>query len=646
MCGIAGIVSLDGRPIKNIHALMVAMGDKLDHRGPDSSGIYLSRDGLVGLFNNRLSIVGISDNITLPIKNRLNNKILAYNGEIFNHKSLRSELIKQGFSFSTNTDTEVMLCGLEKYGVDFLDKVDGFWSFAYYDSDRKELLLSRDLMGEKPLYYTVYENNLFFASEVSSILSILPKDAVQFNHESIVCSFQYRSTTPGRTLIESIFRVKPGGGIVLNAGRRKLNFINIQKFYLDKWVSFFNSNPSKEQVISAYEEVFFNSCLKRIPDEVDYISTLSGGIDSSLINVFINKSQKSKHDTLFGKSSLSDVSSNHELSELKVSINTSKKLQTNHHVIDLFDEESYSIFSEVASDCFDGVFCEGVASFRQLAHYLNESNKRVLILSDGPDEALCGYNVDLKAFKTYEFMGRKSRNYREGVLSKIHNNSYSRSNGNMLNWSYLVNNPFAVRPNHGGTLPSVMSTLFNNDIAQSSHKAYGTISREYLSMLPELDIMQRAALGYATTSLPEYVNTRSDRAIMGRSVESRLPFQAKELMELMIATPEKWRNNNGKSSKYILRLIVEKYLGNKIAFRSKYGFAEPAWKLDHIYKHLRVKEVIGDSSIFTNAPFNSGAKDFIINSGRSRYTWMAFSLASTINNFERNIKNIGVKYGN
>jgi len=114
----------------------------------------------------------------------------------------------------------------------------------------------------------------------------------------------------------------------------------------------------------------------------------------------------------------------------------------------------------------------------------------------------------------------------------------------------------------------------------------------------------------------------------------------------MIATPEKWRNNNGKSSKYILRLIVEKYLGNKIAFRSKYGFAEPAWKLDHIYKHLRVKEVIGDSSIFTNAPFNSGAKDFIINSGRSRYTWMAFSLASTINNFESNIKNIGVKYGN
>ena len=79
---------------------------------------------------------------------------------------------------------------------------------------------------------------------------------------------------------------------------------------------------------------------------------------------------------------------------------------------------------------------------------------------------------------------------------------------------------------------------------------------------------------------------------------------------------------------------------------NKYGFAEPAWRLDHIYKHLRVKEVIGDSSIFTNSPFNSEAKDFIINSGRSRYTWMAFSLASTINNFESNIKNIGVKYGN
>ena len=119
MCGIAGIVSLDGRPIKNIHALMIAMGDKLAHRGPDSSGIYQSKDGLVGLFNNRLSIVGIKDNITLPIKNRLNNKILAYNGEIFNHKTLRSELIKQGFSFSTDTDTEVMLCGLEKYGIDF-----------------------------------------------------------------------------------------------------------------------------------------------------------------------------------------------------------------------------------------------------------------------------------------------------------------------------------------------------------------------------------------------------------------------------------------------------------------------------------------------------------------------------------------------
>ena len=122
MCGIAGYFdrNLDQRDL--IQRINI-MSKELDHRGPDSSGVYQSSDGLVGLFNNRLSIVGISDNITLPIKNRLNNKILAYNGEIFNHKSLRSELIKQGFSFSTDTDTEVMLCGLEKYGVDFLNKV-------------------------------------------------------------------------------------------------------------------------------------------------------------------------------------------------------------------------------------------------------------------------------------------------------------------------------------------------------------------------------------------------------------------------------------------------------------------------------------------------------------------------------------------
>lgn len=635
MCGIAGIVSLDGRPLVNPNAALRQMLELLQHRGPDQDGIYVSDDGLTALGNTRLSIVGVDEKPVLPMTDASREAVITFNGEIYNHAPLRNALRYSGRSFRTHTDTEVLLNGLLDQGTEFLEKCDGVWAFALLFRHTRRIVLCRDLMGEKPLYYTTFNKRLFFSSEVAPLIAVLPSEAVSFDRDAVITAFQYRAAPPSQTIMRGIRRLGAGEMLTVIAGLPDISLSRALRLKPEQQIEFFLGNPSQEKVLERYAELISEACSVRVPSEVDYIATLSGGIDSTLINCFLAKSLPDGHDTLFGKSGAQSPKLGSDLSEQDAAAHSARRLGTRHHVLSMLTDTSVQIYKDSAADSFDGVFCEGSADFGILAEYVKSQKKRVIILSDGPDELLTGYRVDVQTLADFQ---RMSRSRHGPALTTAIFSAARRGcsiSGRLLNWAYVAGAPFAVRPNHGGSLPLDMAAVFGHDAFDVSFKKFGQVQSDYDHLANSLDVSQQMSLGYACTSLPDYVNTRSDRGTMRQSVEARLPFQSKKVVELMLATPKSWRVGNGTSSKHILRLMVDRMIGKQIASRAKYGFAQPLWSMPGMRKRLGFEDAIGGSPIFKELGFLAGSRDYLLRPTMGRFAWMAFSLALTYERLHR-----------
>jgi asparagine synthase (glutamine-hydrolysing) len=635
MCGIAGIVSLSSRPVQAATARLQRMNELLRHRGPDQDGSWVSDDGLLALANTRLSIVGISDRFQLPLRDANGRGCITFNGEVYNHKELRASLAAQGYDFRTHTDTEVLLAGLLSEGLDFLDQADGFWSFGFYERASRRLHLARDVMGEKGLYYAINGDELIFASEVPPILAVMAKPAT-WNMDAVATSFQYRAAPSGETLLNQVSRLQAGMVLTLTPGRREQVLRRRQRLNPDRWREFFARGPALAEVLDLFEEKIQLACQRRVPNEVDYISTLSGGIDSTLINVFLSDRGRRPISSLYAHSAAVSPRRGGDLSEYDASCFTARKLGTDQHEFALYGEDTAALHAEDAAASFDGIFCEAVNNFRELARYAKSVGKRVLVTSDGPDELFGGYDVDLRAYRLSMRSQMCAPAEKNAMIARAFDAAHmAGKSGSLINWAYLQSVPFAVRPNHGGTHPDVMLKLFEPKLAQAPAKKFGQIPVEYRETADNLDLSQKIALGYACSSLPDYVNTRSDRGTMRESIELRLPFQAPYVAELFIATPAALRFRDARWSKYILRKLVARHIGDQVAYRGKYGFAEPIWRNADGARKLRMRETVADSSIFEVFPFRKGARDFLIRTGEERHCWMAFCLTKTYERVQR-----------
>ena len=614
------------------------MMDMMRHRGPDQEGSWFSSDGLVALGNSRLAIVDVSNKFKLPFVSGHGKARLAFNGEIYNHVDQRRSLKQSGTRFRTTSDTEVLLEGLVRHGLSYLEQLDGVWAFALYREEERKLELCRDLLGEKPLYYAAGEEELIFSSEVAPILAVM-RAVPDWDFSAVACSFQFRAAPPGKTLFKNIKRLSPGHALVMSPGCKQIEIVQTQQFHLEKWQEFYAADPGLNDVMDVFEEQLTLSCQRRFPSEVDFITTLSGGIDSTLVNAFLASKTDRRISSLYGHSTLVPPNRGDDLDEHEASLFTSRKLGTDHHEMVMHDRDAVGLYEEAAADAFDGIFCEASTNFRQLARYSRQLGKKVLVTSDGPDELLGGYDVDVRALELAE-RGRECRaDSKARMIERAFDADHMRNrSGSLLNWAHLVSEPFSVLPNHGGTRGSVMNTLFNAETVKSTARAFGRVDDDLVGgNESSIELSQRVALGYACTSLPDYVNTRSDKGTMRESVELRLPFQATYVAELFAATPAKWRFYKRGTSKFVLRSLVAKHVGDKIAFRKKYGFAQPLWRVREQEDWLKMREVVGDSAIFQDFPFEKGAREFLLRPEEGRHRWMAYCLARSSERFKREL---------
>ncbi len=633
MCGISGIISLDGSPIRSLEKRLELMTKNLHHRGPDQSGIYFSQKKNFGLSNNRLSIVSPKEDVVLPFTKDKKN-YLSFNGEIYNYKDIRDFLKKNSINFQTGTDTEVLYEFLNKFNNEKLDKLNGMWSFAYYNEEKHELLLSRDLLGERHLFYIIEENELIFSSEPKPIImASLKKHKLDF--DSIITSWKFNSCAPGKTLVKDLNRLKPGNNLIFK--NKNIYFKKFQKLKPEKWLDFFNKKPSISKIDEEFEKLLHNEVNLRLPKEVIFSTPLSGGIDSTILANVVKKTIKNLK-TFYaisnkGQEELKDKDRN-EMTEVSFSKYLSNKLKTEHETVKINDNFSGNELKEASKNCFDGCVDFGVVNYSMVSKYVNKKNGKVIMFAEGPDELLGGYHADIDSNKIDNiFFKRKYLLFflKNKLVKKLVIKLLKLKKNIEFEFSY---DPFYTRVNHlvcpNKFLDTIVERLDLNKLYD-----YGTIDQDYKDIFLQLDNSQKRALIYATKTLPDMFNLRTDKGFMKYSVEVRLPFQAISLVEFFIAMPKKYRFKKD-LGKYYLRKYVEKNIDKFVSKAPKLGMGAALWQDEENKKILNMEETIRKTNFFSFFPFKKNVKQVLLSKKtHPSNLWTTYALINTFNELNK-----------
>jgi asparagine synthetase B (glutamine-hydrolysing) len=325
--------------------------------------------------------------------------------------------------------------------------------------------------------------------------------------------------------------------------------------------------------------------------------------------------------------------SNDELDEYAASNVTSARLNTDHNHIHMNNEDCIPVLERCAANGFDGMFDPGVAPFEMLAWQVHRDKTKVMLISDGPDEFMGGYSVDRRAWQIDQI--RKNSSARYGLMRLLSANRLGRGVLRRLRRRDLLippdvsYKPFHFEPQHQGASPDYLRRILSASQIRATADDFGVIDPAYSDILPELDYSQHRALSYATNSLPDMFNLRTDKAFMRASVECRLPFQAPEMAEFQIALPAAMRFSEGGTTKFLLRKIIERRIGTEVAHRSKHGFSMPLYATPSVRAALPFMETIAASSMFDDLPFTPGARDIVLNPRFTKFKWPFYTLART-----------------
>ncbi len=627
MCGISGIISLDGSEINSLEERIELMTKSLHHRGPDQFGIYCSPKKNFGFSNNRLSIVSPKENLKLPFT-KDNKNYLSFNGEVYNYKKIRDLLYNQSIEFQTETDTEVLFEFLKKYENENLDQLNGMWSFAYYNEDKHKLLLSRDLLGERHLFYLIEGNELIFCSEPKPIVVASPKKH-ELDFDSIVTSWKFNSCAPSKTLVKNLLRLKPGTNLIVE--NNEINLKKFQKLKPEKWFNFFQKKPSIEQVDKEFEKILINEVNMRIPEETIFCTPLSGGIDSTiLVNIIKKKIENLK--TFFAVSNKEQENLKDEqrdrMTEVSLSKHLSSKIKTRHEIVRINDSYTEMELKDASKNCFDGCLDFGVVNYSMVSKYINQKKGKVIMFAEGPDELLGGYQADIDSQKIDNiFLKRKYLIpfLKVNIIKKFLIKFLKLKKNVEFEFSY---DPFYTRVNHMVSPNKFLNTIIEK-LDQKKKYDYGVIEDDYKDIFKKLDSSQKRALIYATKTLPDMFNLRADKGFMRYSVEVRLPFQALSLVEFFIAMPSEYRFKKN-LGKYYLRKYVKKNIDDIVSKAPKIGMGGALWHNEEKKNILHIEDTIRQTKFFSFFPFKKEVKQILLNKDtHPANLWTAYVLINT-----------------
>lgn len=579
MCGICGYITRK----EFSENLLIEMNNTMYHRGPNDSGVYQDRINsgyYLGMAHRRLSILDLSMLGHQPMFNADGTICIVYNGEVYNFKELKQELMQKGFLFKSSCDTEVLLAAYEYYGIDFLKYLNGMFALAIYDKHEEKMILARDRIGKKPLYYYMNEQGDFiFGSELKPLMKH-PEFHKNVRTDIISRYLCYKFISAPDTIFENTYKMVPGEYLVWKQGKiEKGLYWNILERY----------QSCTEEIISDYSEakaelqkLLMDSVQKRLISDVPTGTFLSGGIDSTLITAITQQVVKEPVRTYtIGFESKQE-------NEAEYAKEVANFLGTEHTEMYLTEKELFDEIQELPR-YYDEPFADSSQIPSMLVSKLAKQGATVILSGDGGDELFCGYTMYDWTYWAQRLDGMAA--IVNGVLQPVGMTKRLPDKMRALLENRDINTKVQlftdIRQNH--TIDMVLGDSKN----AKYHREQDISVKDWQIRRQLLDMM---------TSLPGDMLTKVDRASMKYSLEVRCPLLDYRIIEMAFRIPQKFKYKSF-DKKYILKDITFEMVPKSLLDRPKKGFGVPLadWmrtKLHTQLLHYADRDILQKQGIF------------------------------------------------
>ena len=570
MCGIAGIAALSPVAVRVDEPAVRRMLPPLRHRGPDGSGVYLDPRGKVGLGHTRLSIIDLEGGAQ-PLPNEDRSVWVSFNGEIFNYLELREILVKAGHRFHSRSDTEVIVHAYEQYGDEFVQQLNGQFAIALWDASRQRLLLIRDRVGILPLFYTVQNDRLVFASEIKALLQALDHSP-RISPASLDQIFTFWATRSPNTLFENIYEIPPGHRLVVENNQLR------ESAYWD-W-----SFPEQGDYLSGSDAELSEQLYALLADatrirlraDVPVGAYLSGGLDSSALVALIRRHSGAPLKTFsigFEEKSLDESAFQQQMVE-HLGVDHSRIFCRNADVAEEFPAAVYH--AETA------ILRTAPTPMRRLSGLARASGYKVVLTGEGADEALGGYDL-FKEAKIRQFWARRpDSEWRPLLLKALY--PYLETSGaqakNYLRTFYGIGlrDPAQAGFSHltRWFTTAQCKAFFAAELTEALREdAAERLTRQLPPAFCRWHPFNRAQYLEAKTLLGGYLLcSQGDRMLMTNSVEGRFPFLDHRVIEFANRLHPRFKMR-ALNEKFLLKRAMSPYLPKTIIERHKQPYRAP-----------------------------------------------------------------------
>ncbi len=566
MCGIAGIYNYSNKTYIHLEEDIKKMTTSLRHRGPDDYGYHISNN--VGLGHRRLSIIDLKGGHQ-PIYNEDKTKCIIFNGEIYNYKEVRDDLLQKGYRFSTNGDTETILHAYEEWGEECLKRLRGMFAFCIWDSIQNAMFIARDRFGKKPLFYAQYNDKFVFSSEIKAILSdSLFKRSI--DDEALASYFMFSYIPAPLTIYRGIKKLPAGHFMVFKNGE-----ITIKEY----WDIFFEPDYKKKEAdfIAEFMDLLRESVKIRLMSEVPLGAFLSGGIDSSTVVAMMSLESPAPVNSFTIGFGGNTGGFNDERRYARL---VAERYRTNHREYEVQPDLSGLVDEIVRS--FDEPFADDSTIPSYSVSKMARENVTVVLSGLGGDEAFCGYERYL-GFHMSRIYNKIPFVIRENIIKPlIENISESSSGGYRVNHlKRFVRSASADNAlryfGYVSKINEKYKDRFFSDNGRNYTSALDSSQKRFTRFFDApnaADPLNKVFYCDIKTYLPEDILACTDRLSMRHSLEVRVPFLDHKLMEYSATIPPeikiKWFRK-----KYLLKKAVAPILPAEVINHKKQGFVGP-----------------------------------------------------------------------
>ncbi|PYS90697.1 MAG: asparagine synthase (glutamine-hydrolyzing) [Acidobacteria bacterium] len=566
MCGITGWAYMDARvpPAEGAAELLRSMCERIVHRGPDSEGVMVAQG--VGLGMRRLAIIDLATG-EQPVWNEDRSVAVILNGEIYNYRELRAELEARGHAFRSSSDTEVLPHLYEEYGARMLDHLNGMFAFALWDARARRLLLARDPLGEKPLYWGVFQGQLLFASEPKVLLAH-PAVKTQLNLAALRQYLAFDYVPAPLSIYEGIQKLPAAHVLTLEDGR-----VEVRPYWQLSYRKL-DPMPDEQEATEQVRELLADSVRMRLVSDVPLGVLLSGGVDSSTVTAFAVRASHAPVKTFsisFAEKSFDESAYARGVADF---------LGTDHHEERLSADLAADLVGEIGSWLDEPLSDPSVVPTYLLSRFTRQ-HVTVALGGDGGDEIFAGYPMYLghRVARVYEHMPRAlSRLLVEPAIRllpvKTKNLSLDFKARKFLEG---MNHADMVARHHiwfGSFTPREQDALLTSDVKRKTDADVYAQARELYDACDAADPIERMQYLDTKLYLAEDILTKVDRTSMAVSLEVRAPFLDKRVVEYAAALPFNYKLR-GRTGKYILKRAVAPLLPSFVTRRGKKGFGVP-----------------------------------------------------------------------